>query len=55
MHFIGSQKPWYYTYNKSIGIVTARETQQLERSFLNQWWKIFVEHVYETLGDDFVS
>jgi lipopolysaccharide biosynthesis glycosyltransferase len=54
VHFIGAQKPWYYTYNRSTGRISSNISQH-ESSYLNEWWRVFTNHVHESLGDDFVS
>ena len=54
VHFIGSQKPWYYTYNRSTGRISSNISQH-ESTFLNEWWRVFTDNVYESLGDEFVS
>ena len=50
MHFIGAQKPWYYTYNLDKGTVTGNVTNY-EVGHLNKWWSIFIEFVLPKLSD----
>lgn len=52
VHFIGSQKPWYFTYNTSIQRVTNASSQH-ENLHLNDWWKVFSDSVYPALSEEF--
>lgn len=49
VHFIGAQKPWYYSYNLDthtvVGNVTVHECEHL-----NQWWSIFTQSVLNSLN-----
>lgn len=51
VHFIGAQKPWYYSYNLDtqtvVGNVTVYETEHL-----NSWWSVFVDHVLPGLNNE---
>ena len=50
VHFIGAQKPWYYSYNLDKGTVTGNVTNY-EVAHLNKWWGIFIEFVLPRLSD----
>lgn len=54
VHFIGAQKPWYYSYNLDtqtvVGNVTVYETEHL-----NSWWTVFVDHVLPGLNNETVN
>jgi glycogenin glucosyltransferase len=51
VHFIGAQKPWYYSYNLDtqtvVGNVTVYETEHL-----NCWWHTFVDNVLAGLNNE---
>uniref|UniRef100_A0A8D0PE48 glycogenin glucosyltransferase n=1 Tax=Sus scrofa TaxID=9823 RepID=A0A8D0PE48_PIG len=58
VHFLGSRKPWHYTYNPETGSVCtdgAGALSQHQASFLNLWWKTFhrgVLPLYETVLEE---
>lgn len=54
VHFIGAQKPWYYSYNLDTQTVTGNVTVY-EVEHLNQWWHLFVSDVLPSLNNDTVS
>jgi len=54
IHFIGAQKPWYFTYNTSLGKVTSATTGQ-DTGLINSWWKVFSERVFPNLPEEFKS
>jgi len=51
VHFIGAQKPWYYTYNLDTSSVTGN-TRSNEVEYLNSWWSIFAQTVLPSLNDE---
>lgn len=48
VHFIGAQKPWYYSYNVNTRSVVG----QADSYHLNQWWALFVEAVLPRLSEE---
>lgn len=54
VHFIGAQKPWYYTYNLDTSSVTGN-TRLNEVEYLNSWWSLFAQTVLPSLNDETVS
>lgn len=54
VHFIGAQKPWYYSYNLDTQTVTGNVTVY-EVEHLNQWWHLFVSDVLPSLNNETVS
>lgn len=53
VHFIGAQKPWYYSYNLDTQTVTGNVTVY-EVEHLNQWWSLFVQDVLPSLNNETV-
>ena len=51
VHFIGAQKPWYYTYNLDTHTVTGN-VQSYEVDHLNVWWHLFAAHVLPGLNNE---
>lgn len=51
VHFIGAQKPWYYSYNLDTQTVTGNVTVN-EVEHLNQWWTLFVSDVLPSLNNE---
>ena len=47
VHFIGSQKPWHYTYNRSTEQVEGVSGPQ--HNFLQLWWSTFIKIVSPVL------
>jgi len=51
VHFIGAQKPWYYTYNLEtqtvVGNVTLNQTDNL-----NKWWSLFENTILPGLNQE---
>ena len=54
MHFIGAQKPWYYTFNTENQTVIG-PTGVYEGEYLVQWWSLFMKHIYTKLDEEIVS
>jgi len=48
VHFIGAQKPWYYTYNLDTHSVVGN-AQLTEVHHLSKWWSTFVQFVLPRL------
>jgi glycogenin glucosyltransferase len=48
VHFYGSQKPWYFSFNTSTGRVIGNICQY-ERVYVEKWWSHFSESVYALL------
>jgi lipopolysaccharide biosynthesis glycosyltransferase len=53
VHFIGAQKPWYYTYNADTRAITGN-VQLTECEHLVQWWCTFYQQVYPRLPEELV-
>lgn len=51
VHFIGAQKPWYYSYNLDTQTVTGNVTVY-EVEHLNLWWHLFVSDVLPSLNNE---
>jgi glycogenin glucosyltransferase len=51
VHFIGQSKPWHNTYNTETRQVISSGLQH-ESTYLNMWWAIFADSVYESLPED---
>lgn len=51
VHFIGAQKPWYYSYNLDTQTVTGN-VQNYEVDHLNVWWHLFAAHVLPSLNNE---
>lgn len=51
VHFIGAQKPWYYSYNTDQSRVCGGggNVQDGQSEHLTQWWSLFVERVLNDL------
>ncbi len=54
VHFIGAQKPWYYTYNTETGAVTG-PSGSYENEYLKSWWSVFIQHIYPKVDEEIVS
>lgn len=54
VHFIGAQKPWYYTYNADNGSVMG-PAGLYESEYLVNWWSVFYNNVYPKIGDEIVK
>jgi hypothetical protein len=54
VHFIGAQKPWYYSYDLSRQTVLGNVTNY-ESEHLNIWWSQFVRSVLDRLDTETVS
>ena len=54
MHFIGAQKPWYYTFNTETQAVIG-PTGVYESEYLVQWWSLFMKFIYPKLDEEIVS
>jgi glycogenin glucosyltransferase len=53
VHFIGAQKPWYYSYNLDTQTVTGN-VQNYEVDHLNVWWHLFTAQVLPSLNNETV-
>lgn len=51
VHFIGAQKPWYYSYDLERQTVLGN-VQHYENDHLNVWWRQFVQHVLDKLNPE---
>jgi glycogenin len=51
VHFIGAQKPWYYSYDLSRQTVLGNVTNY-ESEHLNIWWSQFVRSVLDRLDTE---
>jgi len=51
VHFIGAQKPWYYSYNVDTGAVLGN-VQTQESNLLNRWWSTFVANVLPRIDEE---
>jgi glycogenin glucosyltransferase len=51
VHFIGINKPWYNTFNIDTQSVVSG-AQEHENQFLNKWWIVFSQKVFNSLPDD---
>ena len=44
VHFLGSKKPWMYSYNKTSGTVESADKNH-SYEHLKMWWDIYTEHI----------
>lgn len=44
VHFLGSKKPWMYSYNRSSGTVESTDGNH-SYEHLKMWWNIYTQHV----------
>ena len=54
VHFIGAQKPWYYTFNTETQAVIG-PSGVYESEYLVQWWSLFMKFIYPKLDEEIVS
>ncbi|KAM5197316.1 glycogenin-2 isoform 2-T2 [Hipposideros larvatus] len=53
VHFLGSTKPWNYTYDPQTGLVSEEGSGSVPRqqaSFLNLWWAIYHQSILPLYG-----
>jgi glycogenin len=53
VHFIGAQKPWYYSYNLDTHNIVG-SGQNADTGFLSNWWSLFVADVLPSLNNETV-
>lgn len=51
VHFIGAQKPWYYTFNTETQAVIG-PSGVYESEYLVQWWTLFMKFIYPKLDEE---
>ncbi|XP_013784729.1 glycogenin-1-like [Limulus polyphemus] len=49
VHFLGSMKPWQYSYNPSTGDVQFGSECQHVKEHLQYWWHLFIQFVHPHL------
>jgi len=52
VHFLGSIKPWHYSYDKTTGSISSTFLAQHNMSHVTQWWNIFAHIVKDKLPND---
>jgi len=52
VHFIGAQKPWYYTFNADTEAVTGQAGGIYENEYLINWWRAFMKDIYPKLDQE---
>lgn len=55
VHFLGTQKPWMFTYNKDSETVDAPIDNNPSYEYMSNWWKIFTEHVEDKTPENVIA